>query len=305
MKAEVLEKLKVAIISESAGNWPFYIGLEKKFFETEGLDVEVVFTRSSVKQMQDLKAGGVYDIGHQAVDHIVRAVEAGADLFAFLGLSKPNYSLIVGSGIKSFADLRGKKLGVDGVATGFALLLKRMLLENDLIEDQDYELVQVGGTGDRYQAVLEGVVAGALLDGPADLIAEANGLRRLGSNLDYIPEYQGTVAATQKKWAEENSDKLQRYIRAYVGALDWFYDSTNKDEAVNILTHYLEVTSEIAGKTYERYLKSETFNLGGEINFKGVSEALKVMAGTGQIDQSLSDPMKYCDIRYYLQALSL
>lgn len=300
-----LEDFKVAIISESAGNWPVYIGLEKGFFQAEGLKVEVVITRSSVKHLEDLKAGGVYDVGHQAVDHIIRAVEAGSDVFSFMGIVKPNYSLIVGSDIQSYADLRGRKLGVDGVSTGFALLLKRMLLENGLTEGKDYELVQIGGTGERYQAVLDGKVAGALLDGPVDLMAEANGLRRLGSNLDYIPEYQGTVGATKKSWAQENEDKLKRYIRAYVRASNWLYEYANKDEAVAILTQYLKVETEIAAKTYDRYLESHTFNPRAEINRKGVIEAMKVMADTGQIDSSLDDPNKYCDFKYYEQAVGL
>lgn len=303
MKTQALEHFLVAIISEAAGNWPLYIGLEKKFFEAEGLNLEVVFTRSSVKHMQELKAGDVYDVGHQAVDHIVRAVEAGSDLMVFMGITKPNYSLIVGADIQSYSDLRGRKIGVDGVSTGFALLLKHMLLENGLKEGQDYELVQVGGTGERYQAVLDGVVAGALLDGPFDLIAESNGLGRLGSNLDYIPEYQGTVAATKKSWAEKNADKLQRYIRAYVKSSDWLHNPANKVEAAVILTKYLNVDAEIAGKTYDRYLQSQTFNIHGEINLNGVTEAMKVMAGTGQIDESINDPNKYCDFKYYQQAL--
>lgn len=299
-----LDKFKVAIISESAGNWPVYVGLEKEFFSAEGLNVELTFTRSSVKHLQDLKAGGIYDVGHQAVDHIVRAVEANSDLFAFLGITKPNYSLIVNADVHSFADLRGQKLGVDGVSTGFALLLKHMMAENGLQDGQDYQLIQIGGTGERYEAVLEGKVAGALLDGPTDLIAEANGLLRLGSNLDYIPEYQGTVAATKKSWTEKNSDKLERYIRAYVAATDWLHDLNNKGEAVVILTQYLKVDPEIASKTYDRYLQSQTFNIHGEINLQGVSEAMKVMASTGQVDASLTDPTKYCDFHFYRKALN-
>lgn len=300
-----LEEFKLAVISESAGSWPVYIGVEKKFFEAEGLALKVIFTRSSVKHMEELKAGDVYDVGHQAVDHIVRAVESGSDLFAFLGVTKPNYSLIVSADIRSFSDLRGRKLGVDGVSTGFALLLKHMMQKNGLTEGQDYELVQIGGTGERYQAVLDGLVAGALLDGPSDLIAEANGLNRLGSNLDYIPEYQGTVGATKKSYAEKNAGKLLRYIRAYVRSSDWLHDPANKDEAVEILTHNLKVNAEIAAKTYDRYLASQTYNLRGEINLKGVTEAMKVMAATGQIDRSLNDPAKYCDFKYYREALGL
>jgi ABC-type nitrate/sulfonate/bicarbonate transport system substrate-binding protein len=296
---------RVAIISESAGSWPVYVGLDKGFFEAEGLDVEVIFTRSSVKHLQDLKAGGIYDVGHQAVDHIVRAVEGGSDLITVFGIAKPNYSLIVSEDIHCYADLRGKKLGVDGVSTGFALLLKHMLAENGLVDGQDYELVQIGGTGERYQAVLEGKVAGALLDGPVDLIAEANGLNRLGCNLDYIPEYQGTVAATKKSYAEENKEKLERYIRGYVAASDWLHDALNKEEAVDILTRHLKVDAKIASLTYDRYIQSQTFNIRGEINLTGVSEAMKVMARTGQIETSVTDPTKYCDFHYYREALNL
>jgi len=302
---QALKVFKVAIISESAGNWPVYIGLDKKYFEDEGLDVKIIFTRSSVKHLQALEEGGIYDIGFQAVDHIVRAVEAGSDLVALLGITKPNLSLIVAADIQSYSDLQGRKLGVDGVSTGFALLLKRMLLENGLIEVQDYELVPIGGAGERYQAILEGLVDGALLNGPTDLTAEANGLRRLGSNLDYIPEYQGTVAAAKKSWADNNTEKLQCFIRAYMRASDWLHDSANKDEAVKILIHNLKVDAEVAGVTYDRYLQSQTFNIRGEINLKGVTEAMKVMAETGQIEKSLNDPTKYCDSRYYQKALGL
>lgn len=298
-----LEKFRLAIISESAGNWPVYVGLEKNFFAGEGLDVEVVITRSSVKHMQDLIAGGVYDVGHQAVDHIIRAVEAGSDLFVFLGISKPNYSLIVGSEITGYNDLRGKKLGVDGVNTGFALLLKRMLAENGLKEGRDYELVQVGGTGERYKAVANGDVAGALLDGPVDLEAETKGLKRLGSNLDYIPEYQGTVAAAKRSWAQHNEGKLIKYIKSYVKALEWLQHPNNKQETCSILQKYLKVDYDVAAKTYDRYMVSGTFNPCGGINLEGVREVMKVMADSGQLAASLKDPRKYCDFTFLDKAL--
>ncbi len=301
---QTLQPFKVAIISESAGNWPVYVGLEKKFFETEGLEMEVVFTRSSVKQMQELKHGGIYDLGHQAIDHIIRAVEAGSDLVSIFGISKPNYSLIVGADIKSYSDLHGKKLGVDGVATGFSLLLKRMMLKNGLIEGKDYELVQIGGTGERYQAILNGEVAGALLDGPTDLKAEANGLGRLGSNLDYFPKYQGTVGAIKRSDAEKNADKLVRYIRAYIRSTAWLYNTANKDEAVQILVDHLKAEQEIAAKTYDRYFESKTYNPNAEIDFNGVIEVMKVMADTGEIDKLLNDPAKYCDFTFLKQALA-
>lgn len=297
------QKLRLAIISESAGNWPVYVGLEKGFFLAGGLDVEVAITRSSVKHLEALAAGGIHDIGHQAADHIVRAVETGSDLFIFLGLSTPNYSLIVAPEVKSYADLKGKKLGVDGVSTGFALLLRGLLRQNGLEEGREYDLVPVGGTGERFNAIVNGQVEGALLDGPADLIAEARGFRRLGSNLDYLRQYQGTVAATKRAWAARNEERLIKYIRSYVAALDWLHDADNRAEAVSILQKYLPVETEIAGKTYDRYMELNTFNPRAAVNLAGMREAMKVMAATGQLDPSLQKPEKYCDLTYYSRAL--
>ena len=298
-----MTRLKVAVISESAGNWPLYVAQDKGYFAAEGLEVEFTVTRSSVKHMEDLKAGGVYDIGIQAADHIIRAVEAGSDLFMLLGVSTPNQSLIVRPDIRSYADLRGRKIGVDGLATGFALLLRGLLWQNGLQEGRDYELVQVGGTGERFDAVLEGVVAGAFLDGPTDLVAESQGFHRLGGNLDYVPEYQGTVAATRRSWARANEAAALRFIRAYVAASDWLHQREHREEASDILCGHLPAGRDLAARTYDRYMQSRTFNPRARLNVAGVSAAMKVMAATGQLPGALGDPSRYYDLSLYERAM--
>lgn len=298
-----MEKVKVAIISESAGNWPVYVGLTKGFFTSEGIEPEITITRSSVKQMEELSQG-VYDIGHQAADHIIRAVEKGdSDLQMVIGLTTPNYSLITGPDIKTYEDLRGKEIGVDGVSTGFALLLQGLLEKKGLVRDVDYKFDSVGGTGERFNAVLEGKVAGAFLDGPKDLEAERKGCNRLGSNLDYLEEYQGTVAAVRREWADANEGKLCNYIRGYVKASDWLLNPANKEEAVQILNKYLSIDPEIAGKTYDRYMECKTFNERAALNKEGIVEVMKIMIATGQIKIDTFNVAKYLDGSYYFKAL--
>ncbi|KKM10504.1 hypothetical protein SY88_12470 [Clostridiales bacterium PH28_bin88] len=290
--------LKLAVISQSANSWPLYVALDLDFFSQVGLDVKVELTRSSSKQLQGLISGH-YDIGHQAADHIIRAVEGGAGLFMFMGISTPLQSLIVRPEVKSFQDLQGKKLAVDGISSGYALLLRGLLARHGLQEGTDYELVAVGGTGERFKAISSGEVSGAFLDGPVDLLAETQGFRRLGSNLDYMPDYQGTVAATRRDWAAAHEDLLVRYIRGYIMAQDWLSDNENKNDAVRILRRHVDVPEEIACHTYDRYMSLHAFNPKAELNVQGLKKVIQVMVQTGELPEPTEDLNKYYDQSYY------
>lgn len=269
----MMSLLKVAIISRSANQWPLFIGVKEGFFAKEGLDIEIVVTGSSQKHLDDLSKG-MYDIGHQAADHIIRAVDKGSDLFMFMGISTPNQSLIVNPNIEKYEDLRGRRLGVDGTASGYALLLKELLKINGLLKT-DYTFVPIGGTGERYNAIVNGEVDGVFIDGPVDLKAEEQGFRRLGSNHDVGIAYQGTVAATKKEWAIMNKSILIRYIKAYMSASDWLYDQVNKKGAVEILKQFVEVPDHLALKTYDRYTELNIFS--PNINLQGLSQVLRIM----------------------------
>ena len=62
--------VKVAVISQSANNWPLFVAEEKGFFQREGLQVEVVVSGDSGRQIDGL-INGTYDITHQASDHFM------------------------------------------------------------------------------------------------------------------------------------------------------------------------------------------------------------------------------------------
>ena len=59
------ESLRVAVISQSANNWPLFVAEEKGYFQREGLQIEIVVTEDSGRQLDGL-AAGTYHITHQA-----------------------------------------------------------------------------------------------------------------------------------------------------------------------------------------------------------------------------------------------
>ena len=110
--------IKLALISEGVNTWPVYVAQSLGFWRDAGVEVNLTVTGSSILQIEQLKSGG-FDIGFQQVDHIVRGVELGADLFIFMGQSQaPELSLMVSRDIDTIADLKGKNIVVDDARTG-------------------------------------------------------------------------------------------------------------------------------------------------------------------------------------------
>ena len=66
--------LSLAFISEGFPLWALYVAEEQLLFSKGALDIEVTHTGSSVKQIKDLESG-LYDLGLQLPDHVIRSVE--------------------------------------------------------------------------------------------------------------------------------------------------------------------------------------------------------------------------------------
>jgi ABC-type nitrate/sulfonate/bicarbonate transport system substrate-binding protein len=123
--------------------------------------------------------GGTRDV------RIVSAIDRG------LGLA-----LYARSGVTAVDQLRGATVGVDVAASGFAFALLEILARADVGRD-DVELVELGSTPKRLQALLDGRCAATMLNAGNDLRADDAGLVRLVDVTSVASPYLGTVLAVQ------------------------------------------------------------------------------------------------------------
>lgn len=287
------------MISDSVVNWPLLIAGHNGLFSEEQLDVDVEVTGSSVNHLDRLERGDL-EIGHQAADHIIRAVNSGSDLIIFMGISKPVLSLVVEPAIASFRDLKSKTLAVDGTTTGFALLLVRMMEENGL-KGGDYELRATGNSQRRFEALTSGKASGALLDSPLVLKAIDKGYKTLAKTTDYFPRVQGAVAAARGKWVGQNSLTLIGYVRAYVRALSWLANPHHEIEAASVLAASLSVSPDLARQLYQDHvLKSGIFCPNGEVEPEALRNLMKIL---GIPNADLVDISRYLNLTFRQTAL--
>lgn len=111
------------IVFRSSANLPIFVGQEKGFFEVNGLRVELTHTRSSTEQIRGVLTRQ-WDVMHTAADNVVAYVEnEGQDLFLFMGIGGRVPALYARPEIKTVQGIRGAKVGVDAVTTGYAFVL--------------------------------------------------------------------------------------------------------------------------------------------------------------------------------------
>ncbi|MCX5435671.1 MULTISPECIES: ABC transporter substrate-binding protein [unclassified Streptomyces] len=221
---------------------------ELEFFTEAGVEVETVSIQSSLDQRDRLLSGNV-DVGVTAMDNLVVWNAAGGDLRIVAQVETTTPLLLTANAsVGTVEDLRGRKLGVDALANGFAVVLRHLLVEHGLAL-QECEFVPVGGVRERFEALRAGSIDATLLGPPLDELALREGHVALLSVADQVRDFpgQGIVAGAR---ALRESEGLVRYLRALEAARVWLHGAP-PHEALDVLTRggYVAASARAALRT--------------------------------------------------------
>jgi ABC-type nitrate/sulfonate/bicarbonate transport system substrate-binding protein len=213
------------------------------YFAAEGLDVDVTVTPNSTEQMRGVSQGK-YEIVSTAFDNVLAwSGREGAEIIAVAQISdKTVLPVFVRPEIKTWSDLKGKKLAADAVDTAFALVLRRVLLAHGLdMTKGDYELIALGATGARFESMLKGETFAGVLTSPFDIKALDAGMRRIGDSKEVLPDYPNTIFAVNRDWAQKNRETLIGYLRGWLKGMSWVKDPANREAAIKLVGEQLKL----------------------------------------------------------------
>jgi len=287
---------------------PLLTAIDKGFFARRGLAIEVQYTPNSETLRAGLPAGR-FDIAHAGVDNAIDIIEvAKHDVIVVTGGDAGMNEFMVRPEIRSFADIRGKVLAVDAPNTAYALVAKKILKNNGLIEGRDYTVQAVGGTLQRSAAMVNNpdLVAG-MVNPPFSFTIRERGLKSLGRATELAGPYQATSAFVMRSWARQNSATLERYIAAYIEGTRYAMNPANRAEITRLLENRLKLSPAVASRTYDA-LMTPGFGLGPDvrISMDGFRNVLALRAELeGQWGGRAPDPEKYLDLSYYERALGM
>ncbi|MGW4488005.1 ABC transporter substrate-binding protein [Amycolatopsis sp. NPDC004368] len=148
---------------------------------------------------------------------------------------------------------RGGRLGVDVPGSGFAFIAFELLARAGLVRDTDYEVLSLGSTPKRAQALVEGAVDTTVLNAGYDLFAEARGAHRIASVTEIGP-YAGTVLCATADGIAAHGDALAALLRV-TSTVAWeLAAGRHREVALAAVTDRLGLT----GPSAERHLATLT-----------------------------------------------
>ncbi len=168
-------KLAVSTILLGTLGWPMLVASEKGFFFQEGLSVEMLELKKASLVAQALIAKSP-PIAVISTDAALMAIEKGANISIISSVIKSPTSVLVGQPkYRSVKDLRKVKIGTAGPG-GTTTQLEMILNQEGLRRNDDYILITIGSTRERYLALKAEGIDAAILSPTASFEAADAGL---------------------------------------------------------------------------------------------------------------------------------
>ncbi len=123
----------------------FHIAQRKALFVREGIHVEMIAVEGGAANMMRALDQGTVDITRTASFFLIEAALKGSEGVAIASeTATPIYSLMVKPEIKTFADLKGKVLGLTNSVSTISVSMRKLLALHGL-RDSDYRVIEFAG----------------------------------------------------------------------------------------------------------------------------------------------------------------
>jgi NitT/TauT family transport system substrate-binding protein len=218
---------------------PAYIAEEKGLFKKKELDSKIVtFSRSN--DINALVSGDI-QFDQTSPDKVIHSALGGFPVKMVMATTSGlNLALVVNPSIKSGADLKGKSVAITSFSgmpyTGLLLCLKELGMTKEQVVP-----LNIGGKTARFEALLNGRVAAAILDPPYTTMAAKEGYKLLVDLTPLDVPYLRNVVAVSEKSLREDSRTVAKFIEALWEGMQFYRNKTNKEESMRILAKYFRL----------------------------------------------------------------
>jgi len=196
-----------------------FIADEKRFFEDEGVNVELLLrerTQDTIQAFKDRDVDGLFEIQSDAM--LLASQGIPLKIVYIVDYSNGGDVLVSKPEIKAITDLKGKKISVNAINGFDHYFLLYLLKQNDMDES---DVVIVSLPGDEVpEALKDGRIDAGQTWEPYESEAVASGYRVLASSAD-APGIITDVLMFHSKFIEERPDDVKKIIRALDRALKY------------------------------------------------------------------------------------
>ncbi len=234
---------------------------ERKFFEEQGIDAQIVQVRTGQVAVSALAANEAHFYSVSATGASLGAMAAGLDLAFIAGIvNKLDGDFVVAPKIKTPADLKGKSIGIQSIGGGVWTFTMLALDHWGLAPERDkIQMRIVGDQAVLTQGLISGVVDAAYLGYTFSKVAQRGGFRVLQDLARVDIPFQGVGIVARKSFLDTAPDVAERSLRAIAKSIAFIHDPVNQPAVVDILMKWLrlqKVEDAVAGYDAIRALYS-------------------------------------------------
>jgi len=279
--AQGVEKIRIGIPVLAMSQLPILIAQEKKLFQAEGFDAEVIQIRTALAIPAIVS--GELDFTTSA-ETTVRAAISGMPVRAvgFIGI-RSSLVLVSQPRITSVAALKGGKIAVSSLRSTTDFVARDLLRHHGLNPDTDIVTLPLGSEANKLAALKGGVVDAAIFTLPDDSIAEEQGFKRLAFAGDTIEGVQSGLATSVKK-IKEKPDQVKRMARVLLRGLE--LTRSDRGYAVDFITRQWPVSRRAAENSYDLMVK--TFSPNGEAPEKAIRDLIEEVRRDQKIERQIA-----------------
>src|SRR5690242_14567815 len=286
---------------KSIGAVPYAIAEREGFFAREQLTVQLVPLEGGTDQMVKRLDAGDVEISSTATPYFIQAVAEGRSHAVAVAAENANpiYSLIAKPEIKSFADLKGRTIGLSLDIDTISISTRKLLALRGL-KESDYHVKNLVGTPVRLECLKRDECDAVPLGQPEDFTAIDQGFRRLGLSTDAVKHFEFKLLIVRPDWAKQNRAALVAFLRGFAASLKYFRDPVHRDDVAKTIVAVSGVSDKIARQTLALYFQPDrgVIPRAGEIDLKGLTQVIAFMGEAGVLKDPLPKAERFVDSTY-------
>ena len=296
--------IKVNEVTDSFFYAPFYVAIEKGFFEDEGLKIELTNGGGSDVSMTSLLSGDADIIlaGPETAVYIARQNKKDSPK-VFAQLTKRDGCFLISRNEEpnfSWENLKGKEviIGRKGglPAMTFEYTIKNLGLEGsvNLRTDIQFNLMGPtfdGGTGD-YVTLFEPTATEFVASGKGHIVAS------VGEKSGEIP-YTSFIAL--ESFLKNESEKAEKFVRALYKSLKYVEETPSLEVAKYLIKHFTGSNLESTAKSLDNYKRVDTWMKDMTLTESMYNKLIDVISNAGEDVKNV----KYQDIVYNTYATKI
>ena len=235
-----------------------WIAQEEGFFRKQGVEVKVINISGGTQGAQMMVSGGVDVSLDDPISCIVATAGGVPVVDVFAGTPTLPFLIVGGPGIRTMADLKGKRVGSSGLglsASRLALLvgLKRLGLD---VEKDQVTLVAAGQEPERIAGLSAGAIAATVISPEFRIKLDQLRLNMLADLRTLNISWETASMITTAKNMQAKRDLIERVTRSLLEANAYILNPTRRFRVSEILTAQLGFkTAQETAVAYEDLVK--------------------------------------------------